>query len=536
MNPDNNLVARTNTVLPPRRKPSSSTPRQSDIPNTNNNNHQRVVSMSSVSSRGSSTFASPRYPSGMTTLTSLSSDPPSTCISRSSSTSVNNNAYQHHQQYDTNPISEDQFDIINNLDYDDVDDGLIDQELGHRNREEIVHQLYASERAYIESLNLLLNVFLNPLRKDAKQSSFKLLGMKKMVCTEREIRWLFGNLDEIIQTQRDILASLEERLQIWGPTQIISDVFHSWFSSLSVYHAYLDNYDVAVTTYERLTRYQPFKKFIDSAHKDPSLRGATLLSLLQIPAGCINRYAQLISKLADMTTPMHPDHMGLGSCKQMVLNLAEELKPKVDDADNVDQVLMIHQALVGAPFGVKAQRRLMLQGQLSRVVVNSRSTGEERTYFLFSDLLAIVRPKQEGKRTVLQYKGHLNLERARIRALGQEEAGGQEHCIEIISSFHGVDTLNTTYMGAPTVHVLRANNREEQEEWLKQLDMVIGKLDRAAAKARHAAAARRMAHGRAGMDPAMRRSGSSSKSSSISSGSSTGATSSIPENSISSRR
>lgn len=86
-----------------------------------------------------------------------------------------------------------------------------DQELGHRNREDIVHQLYASERAYIESLNLLLNVFLNPLRKDAKQSSFKLLGMKKMICTEREIRWLFGNIDEIIQTQRDILASLEER-------------------------------------------------------------------------------------------------------------------------------------------------------------------------------------------------------------------------------------------------------------------------------------------------------------------------------------
>ena len=32
---------------------------------------------------------------------------------------------------------------------------------------------------------------------------------------------------------------------------------------LHVYQAYLDNYDIAVTTYERLTRYQPFKKFID---------------------------------------------------------------------------------------------------------------------------------------------------------------------------------------------------------------------------------------------------------------------------------
>lgn len=124
MNPDNNLVTSSNTVLSPRRKPSSSTThtRQSDIPN---NSHQRVVSISSVSSRGSSAFASPRYPSGITTLTSLSSDPPSTCISRSSSTSVNYAYQHHHQQYDTNPISEDQFDIINNLDYDDVDDGLI---------------------------------------------------------------------------------------------------------------------------------------------------------------------------------------------------------------------------------------------------------------------------------------------------------------------------------------------------------------------------------------------------------------------------
>lgn len=140
---------------------------------------------------------------------------------------------------------------------------------------------------------------------------------------------------------------------------------------------------------------------------------------------------------------------------------------------------MIHQALVGAPFGVKAQRRLVLQGELARVVAGSRS-GEERTYFLFSDLLAIVRPKQEGNRTVLQYKGHLNLERARIRALSADEAGGQDHCLEIVSSFQGVDTLNTTYMGAPTTHILRTNSKEDLDKWLKHLEVVIHRLDRAA--------------------------------------------------------
>ncbi|KAI9480247.1 Dbl homology domain-containing protein [Zychaea mexicana] len=391
-------------------------------------------------------------------------------MSPSTSTSTANNFY-YPQQRASQPtttypdeggrFSEDQFDIIDSLDYDDVDDGLIDHELVHRNREALVQQLYNSETAYLESLNLVANVFMQPLRKDAKQSSFAFLGMKKMVCTERETRWLFGNFDDIVQTQH------------LGP-------YADYFGCFSWLGKYL-----FLTTYERLTRYQPFKKFIDSAHKDSSLRGATLLSLLQIPAGCINRYAQLISKLADVTTPMHPDYMGLLTCKQRIIALAEEIKPKVDDADNVDQVLMIHQALIGAPFGVKAQRRLVLQGQLARVVVNSRSTGEERTYFLFSDLLAFVRPKQDGKRTLLQYKGHITLERARVRALTAEEAGAQDHCIEIVSSFQGVDTLNTTYMGAPTTHVLCTNSKEEQEEWLKQLEVVIHSLDRAATRAKN---------------------------------------------------
>ena len=80
--------------------------------------------MSSVSSKGSSNYT--RYPSGMTSLTAFSSETPSLCMSPSSSTPV---TYQHHQQQqysdDGQLISDDQFDIINSLNYDDVDDGLI---------------------------------------------------------------------------------------------------------------------------------------------------------------------------------------------------------------------------------------------------------------------------------------------------------------------------------------------------------------------------------------------------------------------------
>lgn len=155
--------------------------------------------------------------------------------------------------------------------------------------------------------------------------------------------------------------------------------------------------------------------------------------------------------------------------------------PRLIDADNVDQVLMIHQALSGAPFSVRAERRLVMQGQLSRVVLNTRSMGEERHYMLFSDLLVFVRPKVEGKVTRLQYKGHLVLERARVRPLAKDEAGGIAHCIEIVSSFSGVDNLNTTFIAAPTVHILYVGSDAERDEWVSKLEKVIANLDKIAA-------------------------------------------------------
>lgn len=106
----------------------------------------------------------------------------------------------------------------------------------------------------------------------------------------------------------------------------------------------------------------------------------------------------------------------------------------------------------------------------------SSSIREERQYILFSDLLMFVKPKS----TKLHYKGHLILERARIRSLTKQEASGFDHCIEIVSSFSGVDNLNTTFIGAPSVHILCVGSEDARKEWLTKLDYVIKKLDKIA--------------------------------------------------------
>jgi hypothetical protein len=83
----------------------------------------------------------------------------------------------------------------------------------HRSRETLIEALLSTEQAYTESLELVMRIFLTPLRKDATHTSFNFLGMKKMVCTEREFRWLFGNFEELVHVHRLTLKSLQERFE-----------------------------------------------------------------------------------------------------------------------------------------------------------------------------------------------------------------------------------------------------------------------------------------------------------------------------------
>ncbi|KAI7898499.1 Dbl homology domain-containing protein [Cokeromyces recurvatus] len=448
--------------------------RRSSI-SSNDSISDMTIGHNNISRRNSitSSINTSKYTSGLTATSTFSSfmDEHHSDASTSNSSAI---------EFTNNSVEE--FDIIDTLDYEDIDNGLIDHENVHRSRETLINNLLTSEEAYTESLELVMRLFLLPLRKDTTaHTPFNFLGIKKMVCTEREFRWLFGNFEELVHVHRLTLKSLQERLRIWGPTQILSDVFQAWFPNLECYRVYLNNYAITLTTYERLTRYQPFKKFIATAHKDKSLKGASLLSLIQLPVRCIDRYVDVITKLAEVTSSLHPDYVGLQASKSWIQHFRHSIHDKLLDANNVDQVLMIHQALQGAPFSVRAERRLIIQGQLSRVVPSTKSLGEERRYILFSDMLVFAKTKVEGKVIKLQYKGHLTLERARVRAIPKDEIDGILNCIEIVSSFSGVDNLNTTFIAGPTVYILHMNSDKERNSWLTKLEYVIDKLDKYAA-------------------------------------------------------
>lgn len=87
----------------------------------------------------------------------------------------------------------------------------VDQELMFQQREAIIFEIFEGEKRYLDTLSTILNAYVLPLRKSLKTTSFGFLGLKKAPCTEKEISWLFNNLDEIYQLHFDNLTVLSER-------------------------------------------------------------------------------------------------------------------------------------------------------------------------------------------------------------------------------------------------------------------------------------------------------------------------------------
>ncbi|KAJ8661439.1 hypothetical protein O0I10_002705 [Lichtheimia ornata] len=362
-------------------------------------------------------------------------------------------------------VNTDQLAILDDLGYvDDDDKGLLDYEAQHRKRHHIIEQIHQSEKAYCEALDLIMTQFYKPLMAGAKNNSFDLLGTRKPPCTEREAQCLFGNMKQIQVLQHQFLTSLEDRLRIWGPTQILTDIFQTWHQSIQVYVSYFENYRLAIATHEQLQKYQPFKKFIENAQNELTgvHQGKTLLSLLQVPAGCPSRYTQLVSKLYEATPPLHPDYTNLRSCRRQFISTTEKLKPTLQSMDNMDQVVLVHQALTGAPFTIKAHRRFILHQPPTRL--------EPRTIILFSDMIVLARPstntltRKQSNKSTLQYKNHIDLDHiARIVVLpGDGEPAG---AIQITVFDHDTDI-------APTIHVLRT---PQPHDWVKVITKAMEK-------------------------------------------------------------
>ncbi|KAL1924524.1 uncharacterized protein VTP21DRAFT_4178 [Calcarisporiella thermophila] len=354
----------------------------------------------------------------------------------------------------------DHFSIIDEL-YefyaDDDHNEYIDAEMNFRKRELAAREIFSSERSYIQGLRKIRDIFLRPLleKLSAAPASSSLFSHTKPIITQEELSFIFCNVEQILEFHEQLLSDLEERERIWGPTQIVGDIFLKTNPYLKMYSHYLKNYPVAIMTIEKLLKTNTnFKKFLDQCHEDPRLQKMNLEAHLLLPIQRIPRYKLLIEALLNRTDPLHPDYRNLTKCVSQIARIAEDVNDNIREAENQRRIHELQNNIINLPQPIVApHRKLLLQGNMFKVNPNHASSVEPRAYFLFTDRLIICKPKEKN---MYLFKTQIELYQAIVSHVDQR-AVGQPNCFEIREK-------NTE-----KPHYIRANSDTEQREWVMRL-------------------------------------------------------------------
>jgi len=165
-------------------------------------------------------------------------------------------------------------------------------------RFKLASDLLDSERAYVQQLSVIVDVFLVPLKQ------------AKLLSTE-DLEIIFGPVEHIYAIHSQFLDNLAERLKQWAPERhqphnvfnMIGDLFLTLVPRLDVY-ATSSSYMEAVKLLG--SHNDPkFVEFLRAAQANPRSGGMELTALLGFPMQRVPRYVMLLQELILITPAFH---------------------------------------------------------------------------------------------------------------------------------------------------------------------------------------------------------------------------------------
>lgn len=119
-------------------------------------------------------------------------------------------------------------------------------------RSHIAREIHATEKQYLQSLHVLMNVF--KARLDSEHAKQSLISSPS--CSKADIATIFAHVDSIISVNSELLSRLDKRMADWTNNQLLGDIFEEITPYLKVYIQYVNNYDNVQGSNPPLSRLQ----------------------------------------------------------------------------------------------------------------------------------------------------------------------------------------------------------------------------------------------------------------------------------------
>lgn len=304
----------------------------------------------------------------------------------------------------------------------------------NRKRGLIAKELWTTEQAYVECLQVIKDCFYQPLlsRCGGLKGSPN-PGNGPVILSRKALTDIFSNFVDIFQLNTELLAQLNERLsppqaangsdqhgsrrdrghdgmtalspannhpRCWDPAcDTLGDILVPISPFLKMYSLFVKNFSSALTRIEAERRENDnFARFLKDTEKSTWGRGkgffglglqAHLLSIVQR----IPRYKLLVGDLLKHTPQGHRDHHDLQKAYSMIEQVASAINENVRQHEMVMLTLAIQRSLLGAPTLVVPGRSLVKRGTLMKAC---RKDIQARAFFLFTDCIVYARPTSGG--------------------------------------------------------------------------------------------------------------------------------------------
>ncbi|XP_032783491.2 LOW QUALITY PROTEIN: uncharacterized protein LOC116921335 [Daphnia magna] len=260
-------------------------------------------------------------------------------------------------------------------------------------RTHAIGELYDTERSYVESLQILVTKYLQPLKGP------ECSGLVETNLVDE----IFYQIPAILAHHEVFLEELRKRLESWDIKQCVGGVFLDTLTKPSVietYTAYINHWKHANEAIKTACLAKSaFSKFLEATAREHKGKLA-LDSLLIMPVQRIPRYELLIKMLLKHTPREHPDHALLLDAQREVHELAVKINCVEREAYGAEQqqaTLRELESLVEGlgPGNLATPERAFIRHDCV-TIPSALGTRKERGFFLFSDLLVITSVKRRS--------------------------------------------------------------------------------------------------------------------------------------------
>jgi hypothetical protein len=325
-------------------------------------------------------------------------------------------------------------------------------------------EIVATEKSYLDSLEKLLQMWMDPLESSANKLAEQVLANTgKMSDEAREAKimklmdqdssylitlpfykTLFSNIRTIVSLNQKFYGELKAK------NKSIGELFSQYAPFFKMYNVYVNNYDEAAKVLDTLLhakQYKSFQAFHEQKRNDPKSHGHDLQSYLIMPVQRIPRYKLLLSELISNTDENDPSISELKNALEKISQVAIAMNQDMKNVQKRDEILKLQSKFVPNMQLVSPGRILVHKGQLSKM--NRREGYQNYLFVLFNDL--VLYANTLGWKLILQL----------------------DVPIDPVFKVCDLQGVNMLFLSSSKSFVLSAKDEKDKNEWMARFKEVL---------------------------------------------------------------